>query len=370
MGDFEHGTIPSGSTQPPERSAGRTASAPPSVSGSRHHDAGSPSSHSPSTPRCVIRRVPQSDWIAAAERLVSAAVGPGRSARLAGERFLAAAAEHNINLTDLHASFLPSSADPRQTPRPRQVCLAVPGSGATATFFTTSPDDAHEAEELGQVIDAACNSLSETRLAQALLTMDEHTVRQAFATAGFQQICELAYLSGTMNGAVETARRHPVATTDQSRAWPDGVRVTDCRAVEDAELVAALRSSYQDTLDCPELCALRRTEDVLRSHKDAGRFDPKHWWLVRLHGTPVGAALLSRMPEQGAVELVYLGIAPELRGQGLGRRLLSHALLAMDKAAERNFQCAVDLRNKPALTLYASFGLRETARRRALVRPL
>jgi len=303
-------------------------------------------------------------WISAAERLVQAVVGPGRPARAAAERFLAAAGEHRIDLAGLHASFLQDAA--ARTPRPRQVCLAVPGSGATATFFTTTPQNDEESAELAAVIDAACAALRTTRLAQALLTVDEDTVRAAFAGAAFREICQLAYLTGTLHAAIDKAKQ----LNANAIALPEGVEVVGCEGVHDEELTAALRASYEQTLDCPELCALRRTEDVLASHKEAGRHDPKLWWLVRHHGEPRGAAFLSRMPEQSAMELVYLGLAPSLRGKGLGRQLLAHALAHAGRSGLRDFQCAVDLRNAPALKLYAGFGLRETARRRALVRAL
>lgn len=313
-------------------------------------------------PRFRVERVPRTGWISAAERLVQAVVGTGKPARAAAERFLAAAGEHRIDLAGLHASFLHDSET--RTPKPRQVCLAVPGSGATATFFTTTPQDDEESAELAAVIDAACAALGGTRLAQALLTLEEDAVRAAFAGAAFRQICQLAYLTGPLHTAIDKAKQFDAGT------MPEGVEVVRCDEIRDEELTAALRASYEQTLDCPELCALRRTEDVLASHKDAGQHDPKLWWLVRHHGEPRGAAFVSRMPEQSAMELVYLGLAPSLRGKGLGRSLLAHALTNAGRSGLRDFQCAVDLRNAPALKLYAGFGLRETARRRALVRAL
>lgn len=321
-----------------------------------------PSGHAP---RFRVERVPRSGWLLAAERLVSMVAGNGRAARAAAERFIVAAGEHKIDLTGLHASYAAHDAAHR-TPRPRQVCLAVPGSGATATFFTTNPESAHDQNELAAVIDAACRSLPETRLAQALLTEDEDPVRRAFEGASFHQICDLAYLSGPMHNAVDAAER----LNAQRSTWPAGVELIDCARASDEAIITALRSSYEQTLDCPELCALRQTEDVLTSHRAAGLHDPRMWWLVMHHGKPSGAAFLAPMPEQSAIELVYLGLSPQLRGQGLGKAVLAHALLHARRSRERDFQCAVDLRNTPALKLYAGFGLRETGRRRALVRAL
>jgi mycothiol synthase len=125
-----------------------------------------------------------------------------------------------------------------------------------------------------------------------------------------------------------------------------------------------------ETLDCPELCGLRETRDVLDSHRSAGRFDPALWWMVRREGKPAGALLLNPSPAQGHVELVYLGLAPELRGCGVARRLMLTGLSALAGRAERDVTLAVDTRNTPALRLYESLGFRPFARRTALVRPI
>ena len=98
-------------------------------------------------------------------------------------------------------------------------------------------------------------------------------------------------------------------------------------------LIEALDKSYEDTLDCPELCGVRTTEDVLASHKATGDFDPEHWWLVQLDGRPEGCVLMSRCPDQGALELVYLGLSTALRGRGLGRLLLDRAIRSASDAS-------------------------------------
>ena len=73
--------------------------------------------------------------------------------------------------------------------------------------------------------------------------------------------------------------------------------------------------SYLDTLDCPALCGLRTTADVLESHKHAGAWDPAIWWIIQREGRPEGCMLLSETAEHDAVELVYIGLGPEARGE-------------------------------------------------------
>ena len=41
--------------------------------------------------------------------------------------------------------------------------------------------------------------------------------------------------------------------------------------------------------------------------------------VLRDQGAPAGCMLLNRCPEQRVVELVYIGLAPGLRGRGLSR---------------------------------------------------
>ena len=137
-----------------------------------------------------------------------------------------------------------------------------------------------------------------------------------------------------------------------------------------AALIRALDRTYEATLDCPELCGLRDTADVLESHRSTGVFDPALWWLVFLNEQPHGCMLLNRCPDHGTVELVYLGLSPELRSRRIGSRLLELGLAAIDSTGGTPITCAVDLRNAPALRLYGRLGFREFGRRVALVRPI
>ena len=125
-----------------------------------------------------------------------------------------------------------------------------------------------------------------------------------------------------------------------------------------------------DTLDCPELCGLRRTDDVIASHLATGVFHPETWWLVFEDGEPEGCVLMSHCPEHDSVELVYLGLSPRLRRRGLGERLLRCAIARCARYSAASVTCAVDRRNAPAVALYERLGFRAFASRIALVRGL
>jgi ribosomal protein S18 acetylase RimI-like enzyme len=155
--------------------------------------------------------------------------------------------------------------------------------------------------------------------------------------------------------------------------WPPGVRVDTFdhlpRETRDAVLIDAMTRTYEDTMDCPELCGLRETADVLESHRAAGRFDPAMWFIVYWHDQPHGCMLLNRAPESRSVELVYVGLSPELRGKGLASRLLRIGINRCRGAGDW-LTCAVDRRNTPALWLYQRQGFLTVSERRAFVRPV
>ena len=114
----------------------------------------------------------------------------------------------------------------------------------------------------------------------------------------------------------------------------------------------------------------REPQDILAGHRATGNFDPSLWTLLRIDAEPVGVVLLNPFPEQRTIELVYLGLAPVIRGRGRGRQLLRHALRLLHGRRERIVTLAVDEQNAPALRIYRAEGFRDELRRVALIRPL
>ena len=320
-----------------------------------------------------IRKIDAHSQLAAAHRLSEASAAGDKDA---GKRFLAAARTHGIDLEHFW-----SSCDP-DTGRIREVALGVRGSGRTAMCFTSQPGSRPAEAELGQVLDALCDDLrsadraADVRLAQTLLNPGERAAARSFAHGGFHELARLAYMG------------RPVPTPgefDGFQAWelPSDVTARSISSLggegpeTNQQLLTALARSYEDTLDCPELCTLRAPEDVLESHKSVRQFDPRWWWLIELNGEPEGAMLFTACPESGGVELVYLGISPRLRGRGLGRTLMRSGMrelafgLPRSRARERaRLTCAVDLHNEPARRLYRGLGFQMTAERIAMVRAI
>jgi len=278
--------------------------------------------------------------------------GPG-SDRRAAARFLSAAESHGIALDDFWGV-----ADETNGPF-RAAALLVLSSGSTVMAFASPVDGSASIESISRMIDRACEEVKTGKLAQTLLEIDEAAAQSAFERAGFVWVGDLLYL-----------RRPWTKPEPMDGDWPTGVTIETWRQGDEEALATALERSYIDTQDCPELCGLRSTQDVIESHRATGVFDPALWWIVRANGAPAGVLLLNVAPDQDHTELVYLGLGPELRGRGLATRLLRHGLGAIALDKHRAMVCAVDARNGPARKLYSREGFHEFSRRRALVRPI
>lgn len=315
-----------------------------------------------------VRRVPPELRLGAAARLIT---DPGGSLRQAAERFIAAAPTHGIDLSLFWATTVPGPSGPVV----RQVCLLVPGAGRTGILFLSPPGPTGDfgRSELQQSELAACIRAATLAagsdvdppiaIVQALPSPGHTWARRALHEAEFTEIGELAYLRRRLAGLGGRS----------GGAWPSGVEVVPVEEVGAAgawegALLGALERTYVDTLDCPELCGLRETRDVLDSHRSAGLWDPALWWLILLEGEPEGCLLLNHAPDQDAVELVYIGLSPKLRGRGLSLPLLEFGLHRARQKPARYMTCAVDRRNTPALRLYRRAGFDEISSRVAMIR--
>ena len=125
----------------------------------------------------------------------------------------------------------------------------------------------------------------------------------------------------------------------------------------ESEFRAVLQATYAGSLDMPELEGARTLDDILESHRATGRFVAERWRLGRIPGKPEQASvlLMAEVPGRDVWEIVYLGLTPHARGQGLGHDVLAHAIELAGCHVAR-FELAVDCRNIPAARLYQSAG--------------
>lgn len=306
------------------------------------------------------QQIPSELWLSAAERLVAA---PGEKA--AAKRLIANAKDHNIDLNHLWGVI---DTAPHSKRLVRQVCLAVIGSGKTAMLFLSAPRSIPklgstdtQVQEIAESIRAALDGLPEVApgratLAQTLLETEKLWGAEACERAGMTFVGRLEYL-----------RRKSTQADAESPTldYLDGISISTISDPMDfspsgdgSRLAEALEASYIDTLDCPELCGLRSTSDVIESHQSAGVFDPNHWYLIEQQGAPVGCCLFTFTPEYKSAELVYVGLAPSVRGLGLGKLVLSNAMRELRASGVEEITCAVDTRNTPALRIYESMDFR------------
>jgi ribosomal protein S18 acetylase RimI-like enzyme len=299
-----------------------------------------------------VIRVDAKRRIEAIERLVA---DGGRSSRAAAERFIAFSTSNRIDIDAMWARIDDAG-------RIIAALLAVPNPGRTAIMFATPISSTDGVPGQAAMIDRACRDLATMNidLAQVLIEPSEEAQRQAYLAGGFSFLAPLSYLERPLSS---------VGRVPQPK-WPEGVTVDRYDPAQRGELLAALEASYEQTLDCPGLRGLRRVDDILTGHEGTGVFDPALWSILRANGAARGMLLLNPAPASHTIELVYIGLALDARGRGLGRQLLRHGLHLVGKRQERAMTLAVDDRNEPAMALYRGEGFRRVMRRCALIRPL
>ena len=288
-----------------------------------------------------------------ASRLPEAIQALVRGDQAAARRFLDYARESTLRL-DLVWSLLNDSGSIEAT------VLVAPAAGHTAMLFASRPSGAKNNHGMGLLLDTAVNGLLSTDivLAQALLDPSAHEEHDIFQAGGFTRLANLDYLE----------RPIPRFNSIKQQQLGDDISIEPWDPRNRGEMIDLLDRSYEETLDCPGLTSMRRTEDILEGHIASGIFTPEWWHLLRVDGRPEGVLLFNRSSDGETIELVYLGISRKIRGRGLGRVLLTHGLASLDNASGRAIVLAVDRNNSPAVRLYRRAGFRVSVKRVAFVR--
>jgi len=196
-------------------------------------------------------------------------------------------------------------------------------------------------------------------LAQVLIDPRDASAIALYQACGFEKLAELIYL-------------HRVVRASHYPVLPAGLHWTFYSPQAHRSFARAISASYAGSLDCPALNGRRDMEDVIAGHKAAGEFDPRLWHLLCAegHDEPLGVLLLARSARSDALELVYLGINPAARAQGLGELMMRQALAVAAASGCGLLSLAVDARNAPALKLYYRSGMSRVCTRVALLRDL
>jgi len=193
---------------------------------------------------------------------------------------------------------------------------------------------------------------------QALVAPNDRAQSQMLLEAGLRQLAKLLYL-----------RRNLSARAPHARPEDGGLLWRNAAQFDETELGDVITATYIDSLDCPMLRGVRRMPDVIHGHKQAGAFRPEAWWIVsRGRAVPAaGCILVNDSVTTRCAEVVYLGVTPEYRGQGIASAMLRRAMVQARERGREALSVAVDSRNTYALKLYTELGFARTRCRLAHV---
>src|SRR5580704_12868869 len=165
-------------------------------------------------------------------------------------------------------------------------------------------------------------------IVQALLDPAAHDDADALDRNGFRHLTDLRFLVHMLGD--KAADDFAVVESPKQ----DVEVLTYRPGVHDDRFARLLEQTYVGTRDCPEVGGRRSGHDALVSHRMSGDFDPARWRLYRADGKDAGVMLLNAHSEHAAWEVVYVGVAHDSRGLGLGRRMVADALSAAQSAGQ------------------------------------
>jgi len=247
---------------------------------------------------------------------------------------------------------------------PVSACSVIISPGRTAILFIPPAAVVGAAvPRSGPLVDHALAFLREgdLRLAQCLVLPEDQPNQALLVDRGFREIATLMYMECRLQ-----ARDAVTPTPPRSHARAAWIWMT-YSAETHAAFADLVQQTYRGSLDCPAMTGLRNIDDVLAGHRAAGRFRPELWWMLCRDHRPVACILLAENPLQPVVEIAYMGVHPEVRGQGVGRFVLDSALEQARRQRYHTMMLAVDRTNAPACRLYEGAGFRETMRRCAFL---
>jgi ribosomal protein S18 acetylase RimI-like enzyme len=237
-------------------------------------------------------------------------------------------------------------------------CRFHVGTGRCAVI--TSPRmlawDVPEASRLIRMAAAVLYTRDGAKLIQAVTEPEGNgPMARACELAGMDRLAVLAYL------------RREIRPADRSLPLPPDIEWLHYRRLRHGKFARTILQSYEDSLDCPKLSGLRTVDETIATHKHTGIFCPRAWHLALQGGQPAGVSVVNSL--QGRGELVYLGVVPAARRHGVGRALVTRAILDTEAMGLPQIGLSADVANAPAMVLYDKMGFREVGRRLAYFYP-
>lgn len=195
---------------------------------------------------------------------------------------------------------------------------------------------------------------------QCILELEDDANRELLIRNGFQHAADLLFLRRSL--------REPLPLLADGRAEETNLNWLPFDERHRGRFVEILDRTYSGTRDCPLLSRVRNAADALAWHRGTGSFDPARWRICRRDGVDAGVLLLGEDLDQNTWEVVYLGVVPEWRGQGLGRAMLRSALEQARDAGRLAMHLAVDSTNTYAINIYNRIGFTVTTVRGVYLR--
>ena len=239
------------------------------------------------------------------------------------------------------------------------VVLITEGAGSVATLLS-SPPTQNNKEKLIHLLQKAKKFVAKKGVATAHAMLGEHDQLSVhlFEDAGFTKLATLHYMEWNARTIQSHIAQTTIATFCETSACTDNV------------LETILKETYIDSLDCPAIHDKRDVKDIIKSHQG---FDPEAvslWCIIFLEDEPAGVLLLNQPKNEQYLELAYLGITPMMRGKGLAKEAMDHAVNHAIERGCKRIILAVDGSNTPAIRLYKKANFHETAKRIAMFCPL
>jgi ribosomal protein S18 acetylase RimI-like enzyme len=193
----------------------------------------------------------------------------------------------------------------------------------------------------------------DVRVLQSLVSPSDLAAANWLQQCGFAHVARLGYL---------------VWSDGHQPAPAPSLRFTPVSASTIAVFADVIEQSYLETLDCPALNGVRTTPEVLEGYQEIGVYWPEAWLIAWRDDRPIGCLILADHPKANQCELVYMGLVPKARRQGLSGQIVTQAKRLARERGRPRVVLAVDLQNAPALHLYAKHGFELWDEREVFVR--
>ena len=194
--------------------------------------------------------------------------------------------------------------------------------------------------------------------AVALADRNQPFDEQMFCTAG-----QFQFLSDLIHLAVEVLPDEPSEEPYRLQFVPLSHYSED---VSD-RLTRLVKTTYDHSLDFPDLMQIAPVEHVLQGYKTGVLFRPELWFFIQKENTDIGVLLLTdAAPDQ--FELTYMGLIESARRQGWAKEIVRFAKEVTWRWKRPLLLTSVDEKNIPACQTYLLHGFKAWDRKKIYAR--